>query len=85
MKMLQIEENEESVLDLGAHRRGELTESVLSQMGAKIKYMLGAMFKGAPVNTMLRGNRQILHRCYYKRKEIHGRLHALRSRQPQDS
>ena len=58
MEMLQIEENEESVLDLGAHRRGELTESLLSQMGAKIKYMLGAMFKGAPVNTMLRGNRQ---------------------------
>ena len=58
MEVLQTEENEPLVLDLGAHRRGELTESVLTQMGAKIKWMLSAMFGGAPVNAMLRGNRR---------------------------
>jgi len=53
----QIEENEPVVIDLGAHRRGELNESVLSVMGANIKWMLSRMFKGAPINATLRGNR----------------------------
>jgi len=58
MEQQQIEENEQIVIDLGAHRRGELTESVLSVMGANIKWMLSRMFQGAPINATLRGNRQ---------------------------
>ena len=57
MDELQLQEDEQIVLDLGAHRRGELSESTLSVMGANIKWMLSRMFQGAPINTMLRGNR----------------------------
>jgi hypothetical protein len=58
MEVVQVKESEQFVLDLGAHRRGELTESLLTQMGAKIKFMISAMFGGSPINAMLRGNRR---------------------------
>jgi len=58
MEEIQIEENEQIVLDLGMHRRGELNESSLFMMGAKIKWMLSRMFQGSPINATLRGNRR---------------------------
>jgi hypothetical protein len=58
MEEIQIDENEQIVLDLGLHRRGELKEGTYAMMGAKIKWMLSRMFQGAPINAMLRGNRQ---------------------------
>tara|TARA_R110001592_G_scaffold220036_1_gene474572 strand:+ start:163 stop:504 length:342 start_codon:yes stop_codon:yes gene_type:complete len=61
--MENVTETEEFVpviIDLGANRRGELTEQTLMQLGADIKYMLGRMFTGAPVNAMFKGTRSEL-------------------------
>jgi len=48
---------ETMVIDLGVNRRGEVNEQTLMQMGAMIKWMLDGMFRGAPVNAMLKGTR----------------------------
>tara|TARA_R100000664_G_C2739673_1_gene128353 strand:+ start:705 stop:1046 length:342 start_codon:yes stop_codon:yes gene_type:complete len=48
------------VIDLGLKRRNELTEQTLMQLGADIKYMIGRMFQGAPINAMFKGTRSEL-------------------------
>ena len=61
--MENVTETEEIVpviIDLGANRRGELTEQTLMQLGADIKYMIGRMFTGAPINAMFKGTRSEL-------------------------
>ena len=61
--MESITETEELmpvVIDLGLKRRNELTEQTLMQLGADIKYMIGRMFQGAPINAMFKGTRSEL-------------------------
>jgi len=57
---METEEIVPVIIDLGANRRGELTEQTLMQLGADIKYMIGRMFTGAPINAMFKGTRSEL-------------------------
>jgi hypothetical protein len=45
-------EKEQIIIDLD-----ELNESNLMLMGANIRYMLDAMFSGAPINALIRGDK----------------------------
>ena len=45
--------NEQIIIDLD-----ELNESSLMLMGANIRYMLDAMFSGAPINALIRGDKR---------------------------
>jgi hypothetical protein len=46
-------EKEQIIIDLD-----ELNESNLMLMGANIRYMLDAMFSGAPINALIRGDKR---------------------------
>ena len=52
--VLSEDELQEIVIDLGA-QLNEFSELML--MGAKIKYMLSAMFNDAPISALVRGTR----------------------------
>tara|TARA_R110002020_G_scaffold82635_2_gene205002 strand:+ start:3184 stop:3525 length:342 start_codon:yes stop_codon:yes gene_type:complete len=70
--IIQEEELTPVVIDLGANRRGELTEQTLFQMGAQIKWMLGQMFAGSPINAMFRGTKSEIDsfgRALYREKK----------------
>tara|TARA_R110002072_G_scaffold152_3_gene938 strand:+ start:1178 stop:1519 length:342 start_codon:yes stop_codon:yes gene_type:complete len=57
-QVIQEEELSPIVIDLGANRRGELTEQTLMQMGGQIKWMISQMFAGTPINAMFRGTKR---------------------------
>lgn len=46
-----------TVIDLGSHRRGELNEAMLAQMGAWITDILSIMFGGQSIPVSIRGTR----------------------------
>lgn len=58
-QVIQEEELSPIVIDLGANRRGELTEQTLMQMGGQIKWMISQMFAGTPINAMFRGTKEV--------------------------
>jgi len=45
------------IIDLGLNRRKDVSEQTFQQLGGDIKWMLGRMFKGAPINALFRGSR----------------------------
>tara|TARA_R110000765_G_scaffold361401_1_gene451592 strand:- start:125 stop:466 length:342 start_codon:yes stop_codon:yes gene_type:complete len=57
-EVIQEEEFTSVIIDLGANRRGELTEQTLFQMGSQIKWMIGQMFSGSPINAMFKGTKR---------------------------
>jgi len=57
-EVIKEEELTSIVIDLGAHRRGELTEQTLFQLGGQIKWMLSQMFNGTPIAAQFRGTKR---------------------------
>jgi len=56
--VIQEEKLEPIIIDLNAARDGNMDEMALAQFGAQLKWMLGRMFAGAPINAMFRGNKR---------------------------
>ena len=55
--MNESEELAPIVIDLGAHRRGELDESFLTMFGGAIKSIMQRMFGGASIPVQVKGNK----------------------------
>jgi len=55
--MLNEEQMEQIVFDLGAARKDQLNENILHVFAAWIEYLLSKMYKGRRIPVRVRGNR----------------------------
>ena len=55
--MLNEEQMEQIIFDLGAARKGQLNENILHVFAAWIEYLLSKMYKGRRIPVRVRGNR----------------------------